>query len=143
MRGYILTLCASALFVTLSSFILPEGNIKKYALLVSSVMISLSIVSPLKNFFTEREVLSLDGIEYEEMKRDDAEKIYENAIKDQYKKSLEERFSLYGRCYVYLNDDLSVSLIEIYRESPLPKEAEEKIREEINPERIEIKYGDY
>ncbi len=143
MRGYILTLCASALFVSLSSLILPEGNIKKYASLVSSVMISLSIVAPLKNLFAESDILSFESIEYEDMQYEEAEEIYKNAIKEEYKKTLEERLSVYGRSYVYLNDDLSISLIEIYSDFPLEDKVKEKIKEEFNPERLEIKYGDY
>ncbi len=138
-----MTLCASALLVSVSSLILPEGNLKKYAYLVSSVMISLSIVAPLKGLLGDRDFLSFDDIEYSEMRREDAEEIYHSAIEDEYKKSIEESLSVYGRAYVHLNEDLSVSIIEIYATGSISAEDEAKIREETNCERLEIKYGDY
>lgn len=143
MKGYILTLCASALFVSVSSIILPEGNIKKYASLVSSVMISLSIVAPLKNLFNVNEFISFENIEESYMQKEEAEYIYQNAIKEEYKKTIEEYLSSYGRVYVNVDDDLSVSLIEIYVNVPLSEEDEKKIKEEFNPEKLEVKYGDY
>ena len=143
MKAYILTLMASALIVTVSSVILPSGSIKKYARLASSVMISLSVITPFKG------ILNMDGIfdsvEFHEevMTKEDAEKIYNENLKNELENSLEEELSEYGRAYVMLDENFAVSYIEIYADKELDEEEMEEIRKKYSPERLEVLYGDY
>lgn len=143
MKAYIITLLASAVLVTVSSLILPEGNIKKYAHLVSSVVISLAIIAPMKSVFDISSVFDFEDMSSYEMTREEAEKIYSDNLKDELEKAIEESLSSYGRVYVKLSENHKVKSIEIYREEALDEEEKNKIEEMYQPERLDVIYGEY
>ncbi len=143
MEGYIMTLLASAVIVTVSSVVLPEGNVKKYAHLVSSVIISLALIAPLKSVLDISEIFEFDNIESFEMSREEAEKIYSDNLKAELENSIEEALSHYGNVYVKVSDEHTVKSIEIYTKEIVPEEEKEKIKELYQPERLEIIYGEY
>lgn len=142
MKAYILTLMASALIVTISSLILPSGNVKKYAHLVSSVMISLSVIAPFKGIFDAEELFDFSRIYISEFTEEGATEIYNENLKDEMKLTVEKSLSEYGRVYVKLNDDLSVYSIEIYTDENLSEETIKEIKDMYRPERLEVLYGE-
>ena len=142
MKAYILTLMASALIVTISSLILPSGNVKKYAHLVSSVMISLSVIAPFKVIFDAEELFDFSRIYISEFTEEGATEIYNENLKDEMKLTVEKSLSEYGRVYVKLNDDLSVYSIEIYTDENLSEETIKEIKDMYRPERLEVLYGE-
>ena len=81
MKGYILTLLASAVTVTISSLLLPEGSVKKYAHLVSSIVISFAVIAPFNSLFDVSEIFEFDDISAYEMTREEAEEIYSENLK--------------------------------------------------------------
>lgn len=142
MKAYILTLMASALIVTISSLILPSGNVKKYAHLVSSVMISLSVIAPFKGIFDAEELFDFSRIYISEFTEEGATEIYNENLKDEMKLTVEKSLSEYGRVYVKLNDDLSVYSIEIYTDENLSEETIKEIKDMYRPERLEVLDGE-
>ena len=142
MKAYILTLMASALIVTISSLILPSGNVKKYAHLVSSVMISLSVIAPFKGIFDAEELFDFSRIYISEFTEEGATEIYNENLKDEMKLTVEKSLSEYGRVYVKLNDDLSVYSIEIYTDEILSEETIKEIKDMYRPERLEVLDGE-
>ena len=140
MKAYILTLMASALIVTISSLILPSGNVKKYAHLVSAVMISLSGIAPFKGIFDAEELFDFSRIYISEFTEEGATEIYNENLKDEMKLTVEKSLSEYGRVYVKLNDDLSVYSIEIYTDENLSEETKKEIKDMYRPESLEVLY---
>ncbi len=142
MKSYIITLLSSSLTVSLSSLLLPEGNVKKYAKLVCSVLISLTVAMPLnllKINFEEIEFIK-DG-EFA-LSREDAEKIYSDNLKEEIKKQTEEELGFLGRVYVTLGDECEIKLIEIYTDRALKEEEKNEIAEKYKPEKLEVYYGE-
>ncbi|MBQ2941236.1 MAG: stage III sporulation protein AF [Clostridia bacterium] len=143
MEQYIMSITASALIVTVASLILPEGNVKKYARLASSVVISLALASPLKAVFDISDAFDFYDMSSYEMTQKEAEKIYSDNLRKELGKHIEEALLPYGRAYVKISEDLKVESIEIYAEKAMDDESAEEIREQYMPERFEIIYGQY
>ena len=141
MREYILTLLCAAIAVSVSSLILPDGNIRKYAKLVCSVMVSLTVAVPFRMIKIDLENFDFPDTEDFAISREEAEKIYAENIKEGVKKQTEEELSVYGRVYVTVNDELGINLIEIYTEREIGEEEKGEIKEKYNPLRLEIYYG--
>ncbi len=138
MKEYILTLCASAIVVSLTSILISEGAIKKYANLASSLIISLSIVLPLTS------IIGAD-IFYEFPTEDysleyNAEERYNEMVKEEYKTSIEEKLSSLGRTYAFIADDMTVLKIEMYRKTPLSDNEKAYIEENYAPLELEVYY---
>lgn len=140
MKGYILTLLASAVTVTVSSLLLPEGSVKKYAHLVSSIVISFAVIAPFNSLFDISEVFEFEDISSYEMTREEAEEIYSENLKTELKKTIEEGLLSYGKAYVEISDDLEVSYIEIRTENEIDEAKVAEIKEMYQPERLEIIY---
>ncbi len=143
MKAYILTLMASSLIVTVASILLPEGSVKKYAHLVSSVIISLSVIVPLKDIFYTGEFSDFEDLSAYEMTKEDAERLYLDNISSSLKSKIEGELSIYGRAYVTLGDNFSVKLIEIYAKEYMDEVTSDRIKELYGAERLEIIYGEY
>lgn len=138
MKEYILTLCASAIVVSLTSILITEGPIKKYASLASSIIISLSIVLPLTS------IVGAD-IFYEFPSEDysleyNAEERYNEMLKEEYKNSIEKNLSELGRTYAFISDDMTVLKIEMYRTTPLSESEKAYIEENYAPVELEVYY---
>ena len=140
MKGYILTLLASAVTVTISSLLLPEGSVKKYAHLVSSIVISFAVIAPFNSLFDVSEIFEFDDISAYEMTREEAEEIYSENLKSELKKTIEEGLLLYGKAYVEIGDDLEIVSIEIHPKTAIDEEKVLEIKEMYQPERFEIIY---
>lgn len=138
MKAYILTLCAAAIAVTVTNCLLPEGSVKKYAKLTSSVMISLAIALPFAKLLNGDFTFNLP--ETEEYSIDyDAQSRYKDILKKEYKSTIETGLSDIGRAYAEVDDDLNVKKIEIYAINPIDGEDEARINE-YNPEKVEVYY---
>ena len=143
MKGYIMTLLMSAIIISVLSVLLPEGNMKKYACLVSSVIISLSVITPFKSIFDFSEIFIFEEQEFEKLTRDDAKLIYNNNMKTTLKEEIETQLSVFGRAYVTISDDFTVEKIEIYSQKIITEEEKEEIKRSYNPERLDIVYDEH
>ncbi len=142
MKGYILTLLCAAITVSVSSMMLPEGSIRKYAKLVCSVMISLTVAVPFRMIKLDFEKFYFLETGDFSLSREEAEGIYTENLKDGIKKQTEEELGNLGRVYVTVNDELCISLIEIYADSEIDDVIKKEIAEKYTPGRLEIYYGD-
>lgn len=138
MKAYIMTLCAAAIAVTVTNCLLPEGSVKKYASLASSVMISLAIALPFAKLLNGDFTFSLPETE-EYLVDYDAESRYKDILKEEYKNTIETALSDIGRAYAEVDRDLNVKKIEIYITEPIDGEDEARINE-YNPEKVEVYY---
>lgn len=139
MREYILTLCAAALILSVTGCMIPEGTIKKYAVMASSVMISLAVALPFVKMIDGDFSFSLPESGEYKVEYDAAER-YNDMLKDEYKRLIEEGLSDMGRIYAEINDDLEVVKIEIYAERQISQEELEKIDELYSPCETEVNY---
>lgn len=139
MKAYILTLCAAAIAVTITNCLLPEGSVKKYASLASSVMISLAIALPFARFLNGDFTFSLPETEEYSINYD-AERRYNDILKEEYKNNIETGLSDIGRVYAEVDDELNVKKIEIYVTEPIDSDEEVRINE-YDPEQVEVYYA--
>lgn len=142
MKAYILTLLGATIIVSVSSMMLPEGSVRKYAKLVCSVMISLTVAIPFRMIRLDFEKFDFLETGDFSVSREEAEGIYIDNLKDGIKKQVEEEFSGLGRVYVTVEDDLYIKIIEIYADKEIGDGKKKEIMEKYNPERLEIYYGE-
>lgn len=139
MKEYILTLCAAAIILSVTTCILSEGALKKYAIMASSVMISLAIALPFAKMLNKDfEIAMPDLGSYHD--GTDASAEYNKMLKEEYKKEIEKSLSYLGRAYAYVSDELEVTKIEIYATNPIGKDELDKINEEYAPWETEVYY---
>ena len=142
MKSYIITLMSAALCVTVSTLILPEGNVKKYAKLICSVLVSLTVALPFRALKIDFEEIDfLKNNEYM-MSREEAERIYSDNLRENIKRTTEEELGFLGRVYVTVAEDVNISKIEIYSDERISDETKDAIQRNYCPERLELNYGD-
>lgn len=137
MKAYIMTILAAALTVTAAGCLLPEGAVKKYASLASSVMISLAVALPFAGFMGNDFEFSLPDTE-DYIYSSDAASEYKRMLADAYKKDIEEKLSGLGRVYAEVDAELNVNKIEIYAREKITEEEKTKIADEYSPLVLEV-----
>lgn len=140
MKAYIMTILAAAVTVSVTGCLLPEGTVKKYASLASSVMISLAVALPFAGLFGKDFEFSLPDTE-EFIYSYDAETEYKKMLADEYEKEIEEKLSYLGRIYAKVDADFNVEKIEIYLSNEIGEEEKKKITDEYSPLVLEVHYG--
>ena len=142
MKSYILTLLCAAITVSVSSMIIPDGSIRKYAKLVCSVMISLTVAIPFRMIKLDFEKFYFLETGDFSINREKAESIYRENLKDEIKKRVEDELSGLGRVYVTVEDELYINMIEIYANNEIGDDKKKEIMEKYSPGRLEIYYGE-
>ncbi len=137
MKAYIMTILAAAVTVTVAGCLLPEGTVKKYASLASSVMISLAVALPFASLLGKDFDFSLpDTGDY--IYSGNATSEYKKMLADEYKKEIEEKLSYLGRVYAEVDPELNVEKIEIYLTGEITEEEKTKITDEYSPLVLEV-----
>lgn len=140
MKTYIMTILAAAVTVSVTGCLLPEGSVKKYASLASSVMISLAVALPFAGLLGKEFEFTLpdtDDFAYAY----DAETEYKRMLAEEYEKEIEESLSYLGRVYAEVDSDLNVEKIEIYSSEEIDRAEKERIAGEYSPIVLEVHYG--
>lgn len=104
----------SVVLITITEILLPEGTIKKYALLLTSMMISVTIASPLLNLLnTDFDFSEVFEIEFDGITNDIS---YENNVYDVQIKNLEMTFEsklLEELRYEFANDNYEINSVDV------------------------------
>lgn len=140
MKAYVLTLCAAALCVSLCSLLLPEGGMKAYARMASSILISLSTLMPFAAVFGRTAPEELFTVTQETMTREEAQEAYQALLRDSLRAAAEDDLSRFGRAHVFFGDGTDIARIEIYRATALSEEERRYIEEAYAPGALEVTY---
>ena len=140
MKAYVLTLCAAALCFSLSSLLLPEGGMKAYARMATSILISLATLAPFAAVFGQTVPDKIFDMAEETMTREEAEETYQMLLRDSFRTAAEKDLSRFGRAYVFFGEGTDIERIEIYATTALDEDKRRYIQETYAPGSLEVTY---
>lgn len=123
MRGYLLRLFGIFFIVSVGELLLPDGNIKKYAKIVMSILIFNVLLSPI-GVMPKFDI----NLEFEESSLSDT---FDEQVRSEYIKNIQETIKRESgeECTVEINDDNTIKKVILYGE--ISESAKKYIRNEL------------